>query len=73
MNSAAEIMDNGRGTFTQRANESCVLCSVTQLCPTPCDPMDCSPPGSSVLGIFQARMPEWVAISSSRGSSQHRN
>ena len=34
-----------------------------------CDPMDCSPPGSSVHGIFQARILEWVAISSSRGSS----
>ena len=32
--------------------------------------MDCSPPGSSVHGIFQARIPEWVAISYSRGSSQ---
>ena len=33
-----------------------------------CDPMDCSPPGSSVLGISQARIPEWVAFSFSRGS-----
>ena len=41
-----------------------------QLCPTLCDPMDCSPLGSSVHRIFQARMLEWVAISSSRGSSQ---
>ena len=40
-----------------------------QLCLTFCDPMDCSPPGSSVLGISQARVLEWVAISSSRGSS----
>ena len=36
---------------------------VTQLCPTLCDPMDCSPPGSSVPGILQARTLEWVAIS----------
>ena len=35
-----------------------------------CDPMDCSPPGSSVHGIIQAKILEWVAISSSRGSSQ---
>ena len=35
---------------------------VTQSCPTPSDPMDCSPPGSSVHGIFQARVLEWVAI-----------
>ena len=34
-----------------------------QLCPTLCDPIDCSPPGSSVPGILQARTLEWVAIS----------
>ena len=38
-----------------------------------CDPMDCSLPGSSVRGILQARILEWVAISSSRGSSQPRD
>ena len=37
---------------------------VTQSCLTLCDPMDCSPPGSSVHGIFRATMLEWVAISS---------
>ena len=37
------------------------------------DLMDCSLPGSSVHGIFQARLPEWVVISYSRGSSQHRD
>ena len=36
---------------------------VAQSCPTLCDPMDCSPPGSSVHEIFQARVLEWVAIS----------
>ena len=45
------------------------LCSVAQLCLTLCDPMDCSPPGSSVHGISQARIIEWVAISFSRGFS----
>ena len=50
-----------------------VLCSVVQSCLTLCDPMDCSPPGSSVNGISQARIPEWVAISFSRASSQHRD
>ena len=35
---------------------------VTQFCPSLCDPMDCSPPGSSVHGISQARMQEWVAM-----------
>ena len=47
-----------------------VLCSVTQSCPALCDPMDYSPPGSSVLGIFQTRVLERVVISSSRGSSR---
>ena len=42
---------------------------VTQFCPTLCDPKDYSPPGSSVHRILQARILEWVAISSSRGSS----
>ena len=46
---------------------------VSQSCPTLCDPMDCSLPGSSVHGIFQARVLEWVAISFSRGSSQPRD
>ena len=46
---------------------------VTQLCPTLCDPMDCSSPGSSVHGILQARILESVAISFSRGSSQSRD
>ena len=45
----------------------CVL--VTQLCPTLCNPMDCSLPGSSVHEIIQTGILEWVAISSSRGSS----
>ena len=40
-----------------------------QLCSTLCDPMDCSLPGSSVNGILQARILEWVAMPSSRGSS----
>ena len=44
-------------------------CSVSKLCLTLCDPADCSPPGSSVHGILQARILEWAAISSSRGSS----
>ena len=42
-------------------------------CPTLCDPMDCSLPGFSVHGIFQARVLEWVAISFSRGSSWPRD
>ena len=46
---------------------------VTQSCPTLCHLMDCSPPDSSVHGILQARILEWVAIPFSRGSSQPRN
>ena len=46
---------------------------VTQLCPTLCDSMDCSPPGSSVRGILQARKLEWVAIAFSRGSFRPRD
>ena len=46
---------------------------VAQTCPTLCDPMDCSLPGFSVQGIFQARVLEWVAISFSRGSSWPRD
>ena len=50
------------GSKTKKVSES----EVTQSCPTLCDPIYCSPPGSSVHGIFQARILEWVAISFSR-------
>ena len=43
---------------------------VAQLCLALCDAMDCSLPGSTVLGILQARILEWVAIPFSRGFSQ---
>ena len=46
---------------------------VAQLCPTVCDPMDCSLPGCSVHGILQAKILKWVAIPFSRGSSQPRD
>ena len=46
---------------------------VAQSCLTLCDPMDCSLPGSSVHGIFKARVLEWVAISFSRGFSPLRD
>ena len=42
-------------------------CSVTKSCPTLCDPIDCSPPGSSVHEISHARILEWLAISYSGG------
>ena len=51
----------------------CCCCLVAQSCPTLYDPMDCSPPGSSVHGISQARILEWVTISFSRESSRPRD
>ena len=50
-----------------------VLFVAAQSCMTICDPMDCSPPGSSVHGTLQARILEWGAMPSSRGSSQARD
>ena len=57
------------GPYTQ----CCELCLVAQSYPTLCDPMDCSPQGSSICGILQARILEWVSTPSSRGSSQPRD
>ena len=68
----------------QRANKHMKRCSTSliiaaaaanslQLCPTLCYPIDGSPPGSSVPGILQARILEWVAVSFSRGSSRPRD
>ena len=48
------------------------ISEVAQSCLTLCNPIDCSLPGSSVHGIFQAIVLEWIAISFSRGSSQSR-
>ena len=52
-----------RGSDMQPEGRVCVL--VTQSCPALCDPLDCDSPGSSVLGIFQVRILEWAAMSSS--------
>ena len=61
-------------TFIERQYHPWVhACSVVQSCLTVSDPTDYSPPGSSVHGVFLARILEWVAISSSRGSSQLRD
>ena len=60
-------------TSTCPAHRVCAVCSDAQSCPTLWDPMDCSPPGSSVHGISQDRILEWAAISFSRGSSQPRD
>ena len=52
---------------------ACMCAKSLQSCPTLCDPLDCSPPRSSVHGILQARILEWVTMPSSRGSSQPRD
>jgi len=51
----------------------CCPCLVTKLCLILCNPMDCDPPGSSVHGILQAGILEWIAIFFSRGSSRPRD
>ena len=73
---------DGRNIWEKQNKECMCLCAylyiyvcvkVDQLCPTLCDPMDCSLPGSSAHGILQTRILRWVAITSSMGSSQPRN
>ena len=55
------------------SGRACCCCLATKSCPAFCNPLDCNPPGSSVHGILQARILEWVAISFSRGSSWPRD
>ena len=52
---------------------ACLRAKLLQSCATLCDPIDCSPPGSSIHGILQAGILEWAAMASSRGSSQPRD
>ena len=64
------------GVFTAEPTgktNSCVRAKLLQSYLILCDPMDSTPPGSTVHGIFQARILEWVAVPSSRGSSQPRD
>ena len=61
------------GFFLARILELVKWSEVTQSCLTLCNPMDCSIPGFSVYGIFQARVLEWVGISFSRGSFRPRD
>ena len=56
-----------------RSHSVLELCLVAQSCPSLCNPMDCSLPGSAIHRISQARIMEWIAISFSRGSSQPRD
>ena len=62
-----------KGFLLDYSAPRCMLASSLQLCPTLCYPMVCSPPGSSVHRIFQARILEWVTMPSSRGSSHPRD
>ena len=67
-------MEDGQHSFILYIHHSTAYsCLVAKSCPTLRDPMDCSPSGSSVHEILQARILEWVAISFSRGSSQPRD
>ena len=66
------MVKNPENTHTHTHTHTLLLLQA-QSCLTLWDPMDCSPSGSSVQGIFQARIQEWVAISSSRESSQPRD
>ena len=68
--SGTSLVWQGRNQGSHCIGRACVC---AQSCPTLCDPMDCSPAGSSVHGVSQARIPEWVSISSSRGSSRSRD
>ena len=63
------LLHEWKANFLNIQSES----EVAQLCPTLCNPVAFTPPGSSVHGILQARIPEWVAISFSRGSSRPRD
>ena len=58
-----------KAALLPRWKDVCCCCLVTKSCPILCNLMDCSLPGSSVHGILQARILEWVAISFSRRTS----
>ena len=65
----SERRNKKRSPRLRRPEMNVVKLLVAQSCPTLCDPVDCSPPGSSVCVISQARILQWVVISFSRGSS----
>ena len=73
-NTCMDTEGSGGGmNWEMEADAYTLVCVYAQSCPTLFNPMDCGLPGSSVLGISQARILEWVAISFSRRSSQHRD
>ena len=70
---ANHVSDKGvniQNIFKNPYNSMCVCVLVAQSCPTLCDPMDWSPPGSFVRGILQARILEWAAISFSKKADE---
>ena len=69
----AGIKITRRNNNLRYVDESESESEVAQSCPTLCDPIDWGLSGSSIHGIFQARVLEWIAIAFSRGSSQPRN
>ena len=75
MHASAIHVASSLGWFTNISTfiRPCVHAKSLQSCPTLCNPMNCSLPGSSVHRILQARILKWVAVSSSRGSSQTRD
>ena len=64
------LLKCNRINLNKRKSSSAAAAQLLQSCPTLCNPMECSPPGSSVHGILQARRLEWVALPCSRGSSR---
>ena len=67
------LLKKFKEALSKRHLSLCVLCLVAHSCPALCDLMDCGPPGSSICGILQARIQEWVAMPSCRGASQSRS
>ena len=65
----ADLCDHGNSNLSYQ-HKRYARAKLLQLCPSLCNSMDCSPPGSSVRAILQARILEWVALPSSKGSSQ---
>ena len=59
--------------FMEAGDNACMHAKSLQSCPTLCEPLECNPPHYSVHGILQARILEWVAMPSSRGSSRPRD
>ena len=67
------IWAQGAWNFPKLLVETTKKVLITQLCLTLCDPTNCSPPGSMIHGILQARTLEWVVMPFSRGSSRPRD